>query len=410
MIYTLEKPYTLGLYLQWTRMLQETGIRYKSIMISDEESTSDWNSFLSFKSNRDYVNSYLSEEDTLMIDSHFLEPFHGDEVMERFKTISREFNCKQIIVFFHDNAFSSIHVDGYNGDEKIKIFSPVYSRDWDDERIKNHYNFYLCNAAYQSEKWLSSYVYNQYKDCFKYKKFLSNNGVFKFHRSFIYDVLKKNDLLKDTFYSYTAYDVVGRDANDDRILQPKSSGYTKHIGDFNVSNRYTRDEIQKVYSKQTHKEVTLDLPIILDYSPHVGMVRQYSFMLPYTCNSYVEIVGATIFDNRGDDLYMSEKIFKPFMSHLLPIYVAQSGTVKFLRRLGFRMYDRFIDHSYDEIENDLDRLVAVGKEIERIGKMSIEEIHHTISELHDDRNHNSRLLEELYHTQKENLINVINGN
>lgn len=72
---------------------------------------------------------------------------------------------------------------------------------------------------------------------------------------------------------------------------------------------------------------------------------------------------------RTGELFVSEKTFKPLISGQLGIWLAAAGTVGFLRRLGFDMFDDLIDHSYD-LEPDWHRRidmihVALDKVIDR---------------------------------------------
>ena len=66
--------------------------------------------------------------------------------------------------------------------------------------------------------------------------------------------------------------------------------------------------------------------------------------------SLVSIVNETNdFDN--DAIQLSEKSFKHFAWHQIPIFNASKGHVKVIRSLGFDMFDDIIDHSYDTAPN-----------------------------------------------------------
>lgn len=411
MIYTLRMPYNQGLYVQWIESLDRTNLEYKEILVNwngddGRETNLHWDSFLSFKSNRDYVSSHLTDDDVLIMDSYFISPLSDDNA-NRLNTLINEFNCKQIIIFHPDTGFNSSDVFGWNGNNKLKIFSPVYNKNWDESVSKKHYNFYLCNGAYQSDKWLSQFVTTRYRHMLKYKKFMTHNGVYKGHRTLIYDTLVKNDLLKDTFFSYSAYNIF-----DDNVVTSESyerdTEYSNHMNE--VLQNSTESELEEIYSRDRHKEILKELPIVLDYIPNLSNVDQYAFTLPYTCNSYVELIGCTSIGDYGTEIYTSEKIFKPFMSFQIPIFFGQQGLVKHLRRLGFNMFDDIIDNSYDEIENNLERMKVVSELVKTVGSWSREELHNKWNSQLDAMYHNSDVMKELFHLQSENLKNVINGN
>lgn len=52
-------------------------------------------------------------------------------------------------------------------------------------------------------------------------------------------------------------------------------------------------------------------------------------------------------DNQHDRILLTEKTFKTFAWHQIPIFVCTPGHVKMVRELGFDLFDDIIDHSYD---------------------------------------------------------------
>lgn len=53
-------------------------------------------------------------------------------------------------------------------------------------------------------------------------------------------------------------------------------------------------------------------------------------------------------DNEHEYIIMSEKTFKTFAWHQIPIFVSTPGHVRAVRELGFDLFDDLFDHSYDE--------------------------------------------------------------
>ena len=65
-------------------------------------------------------------------------------------------------------------------------------------------------------------------------------------------------------------------------------------------------------------------------------------------NNAVNIICETM-EEDWQQINLSEKTFKPFAWHQLPIWHASPGTVAEVRKLGFDVFDDIFDHSYDSM-------------------------------------------------------------
>jgi hypothetical protein len=74
--------------------------------------------------------------------------------------------------------------------------------------------------------------------------------------------------------------------------------------------------------------------------------------------------------NITPSLFLSEKSYKPFASGQPALWWAETGTVEFLRKAGYDVYDRWFNHSYDNIEDPKARIIVLVEEIERLSKLS----------------------------------------
>ena len=387
MIYILDKPYNQGLYEQWIDVVDRTNIPYEVIVFNREEADLKFTNYLGNKKTLDFLKNKIQIDDLLLIDSSFFQPIEGD-VMSNIEYIQKELGCK-IIVFHPDTGFDTKLRFG----DKIKILSPTYHIDEDVESKKNSYNFYLVNGGYQELRWLAETVWTRYREMLRYKKFLSHNGVYKLQRTLIYKTLKENNLLKDSFFSYNAYNIFDDNINHNKDEDTK---YENHI----IEN------IEPIYSKTTHEELLKDLPIVLDYIPNLSNVDQYAFTLPYTSNAYIELIGCTTIDS-SDVVYTSEKIFKPFMAFMIPVFVGPSNLCKTLQQLGFDLFDDIIDLSYDEEIDTVKRLSMVMEEIKKLGKYSIQELHNLYWDREQKLRHNHQLMQELARNQVETIRDLI---
>jgi hypothetical protein len=84
--------------------------------------------------------------------------------------------------------------------------------------------------------------------------------------------------------------------------------------------------------------------------------------------SYINIVTETHFNEKN--IHITEKSFKPFYLHQLPIFLANVNHIKTLKReYGLDLFDDLINHSYDDEPNNLKRLYMVYDEIKRLSAM-----------------------------------------
>jgi len=94
-------------------------------------------------------------------------------------------------------------------------------------------------------------------------------------------------------------------------------------------------------------------------------------------NTYLSIVTESIFFQEDDSFpsgYISEKIWKP-IGHCQPFILAgPSNSLKYLRdRYGFKTFHPYIDESYDEIEDEIERIKAIENEMEKFSNKTKEE-------------------------------------
>jgi len=76
----------------------------------------------------------------------------------------------------------------------------------------------------------------------------------------------------------------------------------------------------------------------------------------YYQNTFVEIISETSYTEKC--FLLTEKTLNSIYGCNFPILLCSQGAVKFLRDMGFDMFDDIIDHSYDSIENPIDRMYA----------------------------------------------------
>jgi hypothetical protein len=82
-------------------------------------------------------------------------------------------------------------------------------------------------------------------------------------------------------------------------------------------------------------------------------------------NTYVNCITESVYNE--NTIHITEKTIKPFYFYQIPIFLASEGHVEFLRNeYGFDLYDDLINHDYDRITDNKERLKVFVKEIIRI--------------------------------------------
>jgi hypothetical protein len=88
---------------------------------------------------------------------------------------------------------------------------------------------------------------------------------------------------------------------------------------------------------------------------------------------------ATGFDDSDNFKYgtitLTEKAWKPFKTHQLPLYIGLPGYVDIIRSLGFDVYDDFINHNYDREQNHIERIKIVVEELNRLNQLNMLEFY-----------------------------------
>lgn len=147
-------------------------------------------------------------------------------------------------------------------------------------------------------------------------------------------------------------------------------------GDTNF--KHERDRYEAVFARDLGNEYLPAIKEVLDWNdvycdPSLGtedlrINYAHSVNFTHVNNTYYQFINETYASN-GENLFYSEKSFKPFLCMQPFITYADPGTVQGLREHGYDVFDKWIDHSYDKIQYSPDRLKAVMKEIKRLNSI-----------------------------------------
>lgn len=143
-------------------------------------------------------------------------------------------------------------------------------------------------------------------------------------------------------------------------------------------------------SESLHKQITNNiyknqhkLPLLLntsDVDENANYVKDTDNF--YYQSSYFSIVTETSFFNCPSftnenvdetSVFFTEKTFKPIICKHPFILLNRPKALSYLKKMGYKTFHPFIDESYDEIENDELRLLAIINEIERLSNFTDEQ-------------------------------------
>lgn len=114
------------------------------------------------------------------------------------------------------------------------------------------------------------------------------------------------------------------------------------------------------------KEATAPLTInhsrMSDSEYHVYITRILNDVYQDT---WVSLITESSYFDYEHSVFISEKTFKPIACMQPFIIVGSKHTLKYLKQLGYRTFDGFIDESYDDCD-DNDRFAAIIKSLEKI--------------------------------------------
>jgi hypothetical protein len=160
--------------------------------------------------------------------------------------------------------------------------------------------------------------------------------------------LQRNDLLDNSFWSY----------NTDVSIDEEFENNPIEIDVVNI--RYGLKEFVR------NGPYTCDSLTATDHNNHALTVNEH-----YT-DSYCNIVLETHFDtDQSGGVFLTEKIFKPIKYAQPFVIVGPAGSLRTLRSLGYRTFDHAVDTSYDLIENNTLRWLALLDTLREIKKKNL---------------------------------------
>jgi hypothetical protein len=176
------------------------------------------------------------------------------------------------------------------------------------------------------------------------KTFLCLNRVHRWHRVNLFLLWSQYGLIHDSYYTMS-----------DKSNFPIGEGYDSDIWKITVDAKLinklglTEEDIDKI-----HSTLPLKIDEFIEASKMAGL---YSDVDPYYQTSLISVVTETNFEN--NDIFNTEKIFKPMVHRHPFILVGPYKTLEHLKNMGYKTFSDFWDESYDDIEDPIERLLKI---------------------------------------------------
>jgi hypothetical protein len=222
---------------------------------------------------------------------------------------------------------------------------------------------------YCVEQHDSQFVLNDTSIYNKRDGFLSLNGSMRTQR-----ILLLIELIKNGYINSDG--TIANNNNNISFLLYDNSKFNKESYGIFINNMLENGDISKE-DFDLLEDITNSLPIIANGEegerPDLLLREYYANILNLVTDN------ATGFDDSDNFKYgtitLTEKAWKPFKTHQLPLYIGLPGYVDVIRNLGFDVFDDFINHNYDKEQNHIERIKIVVEELNRLTKLDMIEFY-----------------------------------
>jgi len=205
-----------------------------------------------------------------------------------------------------------------------------------------------------------------------FNRLTSNRRVYR--SLFISELIKRN-ILDQGYVSY----------ND--VCPNNGESYTK-----NLSAAVDEKLITEVVANEAIANIAqAPLPLRIDYQDQ-QLIPNHSFVLSAVAEtqaSFIYVVTETCYWERK--CHLTEKIFKPIVSRMPFILIGPAHNLKYLRSYGFETFGRWINESYDDIEDPVLRMQAIGQVLEDLCNKSLSELESMLRRMEDVLEYNYNL-------------------
>jgi len=234
-----------------------------------------------------------------------------------------------------------------------------------------HLNYHLFNTYF--DNIIPKDVEFDYDSRLREKKFFCPNRQERLHRLLTVDHLIKKDLVKHSYVSCPFIESQYAATNNDIV----NENFGLKITDLSFNRKYKSIDELLDYDfdnlQLTRFQNFLPLHLEGEESKHLP-ARNLPDISQYFKQSYWSLI--TERDFYKSNLYegFTEKTVKCILFGHPFIIIGLPNTLSYLRKLGFMTFGRFIDESYDNIQDDHKRLAAAFEQIDNLALLNYNDL------------------------------------
>jgi hypothetical protein len=177
------------------------------------------------------------------------------------------------------------------------------------------------------------------------------------------------------------------------------------------SGYYNREGENSLLWRETPDRYKDKFPLYIEglIAPGALAENQHYAADPKMTLAFCNVVQETSYDaeitpSNWNTPFITEKSTKPFAWGQVPVYVATSGHVSFVRQLGFDMFDDIIDHGYDNEHDGRRRILMAVDQLQKICELPIEHWQQYKQQNIERFRRNREIAHNLYANNQETMV------
>jgi len=374
-------PFMKQCYIPFEAMCQSVNLNTKSIHINDADicrsiyilTTPSIDDVLELPV-KEYlppqIITALKENKCLLIinnaHEHFCEPdalkiADGNYVVKKiYKNIIEPYNIKPENIKFFIHSFFNYNIYSKNIEFICGNFFEYISK---FQILKNNI-FKQIHKQYMTNLINKTFV----------KRFICLNHIPRPHRLYIGVNMLKEDILKNTYFSFPKVNFTGKSTEDSLFLW-----YDYFFPNY--------ESLEQEFSNN-YLEIFLNtLPYKLDIE-NIHRNPWNSFNEKLEINSAISIITETLCSDISETYFLTEKIYKPIMLKKPFICVGTPRALVKLRSLGYKTFNTVWSERYDLITDPRKRLKAIINIIKEINSLSESDFYEMLQKTRNITNYN----------------------
>jgi len=105
-------------------------------------------------------------------------------------------------------------------------------------------------------------------------------------------------------------------------------------------------------------------------------------------NTYLSVISESLYEDGNPTVFFSEKIFKPIRAYHPFIIICHKYGLHWLRKLGFKTFDKWWDESYDEEADPVKRMEMICTVLKKLEKLSAQDWYSLYNDMEEVLTHN----------------------